>query len=87
MSKHYLTHIFRFFPIMYQEIYEGNDIMLAFDAVSEKIVRDQVGAVTGFTVNNENLKFLHIEREFNLTMICRKKPTDLDINRLYVTEI
>ena len=87
MSKHYLTHFFRFFPTMYEEINEGKDIRPTFDRVSEKIVRDQIVAVTGFTSNNETLKFLHILRLFNLTRIWTLKPTDLDINRVYVSEI
>jgi hypothetical protein len=87
MSKHYLTHFFRFFPTMYEVINEGKDIRPNFDRVSEEIVRDQIGAVTGFTGNNETLKFLHILRLFNLTRIWTLKPTDLDINRVYVSEI
>jgi hypothetical protein len=87
MSKHYLTHFFRFFPTMYQEINEGKDIRPAFERVSEEIVQDQVGAVTGFTASNENLKSLHILRMFNFNKIWSRKPTDLDINREYVAEI
>ena len=38
MSKHYLTHFFRFFPFMYQFINIGQDIRPAFDKLSEEIV-------------------------------------------------
>jgi hypothetical protein len=40
MSKHYLTHFFRSFPTMYQDINVGKDIRPAFDRVSDEIVRD-----------------------------------------------